>query len=102
MTVITPVMSKPKHNTTSAHTVIWNTEGRANRYHPFVVWSLQGKYGYVIGTKGAVCAVRTDGDYPELRKAISDPVDHVEGVGLGDMLRPVSLFEDQRRRRMGQ
>lgn len=96
-----PVMSKPKHNTTSAHTVIWNTEGRANRYHPFVVWSLQGKYGYVIGTKGAVSAVRTDGDYPEKRKSISDPVDHVEGVGMGDTLRPASLFEDQRRRRLG-
>lgn len=95
-----PVMSEPKHNSTSAHTVIWNTECISNSYHPFAVWSMQAKYGYVIGTKGAVSAVRTDGDYPE-RAAVSDPVDYVEGVGEGDSLSPASLYLDQRLKRIG-
>ncbi|MGZ0655694.1 glycosyl hydrolase family 28-related protein [Coraliomargarita sp. W4R72] len=93
-------LSQPKHNSTSAHTVFWNTEGRSNQYHPFVVWSQQAKYGYVIGTRGAVNAVRTDGDYPE-REAVSAPVDHVEGVGLGATLEPQSLYLDQLKRRLG-
>ncbi|GHC03485.1 glycosyl hydrolase family 28-related protein [Cerasicoccus arenae] len=93
-------MSKPKHNTTSAHTVFWNSEGRSNRDRPYAVWSMQAKYGYVIGTKGAASDVRTNGDYPE-RAKVSDPVDHVEGIGQGSELYPVSLFQDQRARRLG-
>lgn len=93
-------LSQPKHNSTSAHTVFWNTEGRSNQYHPFVVWSQQAKYGYVIGTRGAVNAVRTDGDYPN-RESVSAPVDHVEGVGLGATLEPQSLYLDQLKRRLG-
>ncbi|MGE9295336.1 MAG: glycosyl hydrolase family 28-related protein [Puniceicoccales bacterium] len=87
-------MSKPKHNTTSAHTVFWNTEGRSGRDRPYVVWSMQGKYGYVIGTRGKVTDVRIDGDYPE-RTAVSDPVDHVEGIGMGETLYPQSLYRHQ-------
>ncbi|MGE9290907.1 MAG: glycosyl hydrolase family 28-related protein, partial [Puniceicoccales bacterium] len=94
-------LSKPKHNSTSAHTVIWNTTGLSNAYHPFVVWSMQAKYGYVVGTQGAVSAVRTDGDYPE-RYAVSDPVDIVEGVGEGATLYPQSLYQHQLKRRLGE
>lgn len=93
------VMSEPKHNSTSAHSVIWNTECWVNSYQPFAVWSMQARYGYIIGTRGAVTAVRTDGYYSE-RTVISDPVDHVEGVGLGSALVPSSLYEDQWLRRM--
>ncbi len=93
-------LSRPRHNLTSAHTVYWNTEGLANSFHPFVVWSQQADYGYVIGTRGAVSAVRTDGNFPE-RKSHTDPVDVVEGIGKGSTLSPSSLFEDQRRRRLG-
>ena len=93
-------LSRPRHNLTSAHTVYWNTEGLRNSFRPFVVWSQQADYGYVIGTRGAVSGVRTDGNYPE-RKERTDPVDVVEGIGKGDTLSPASLFEDQRRRRLG-
>lgn len=94
-------LSRPRHNLTSAHTVYWNMEGVANSFHPFVVWCQQADYGYVIGTRGAVNGVKTDGKYPE-RKSHTDPVDVVEGIGKGDMLSPRSLFEDQRKRRLGE
>lgn len=93
-------LSRPRHNLTSAHTVYWNMEGLSNSFHPFVVWSQQADYGYVIGTRGAVNAVKTDGRYPE-RKERTDPVDVVEGVGKGATLSPQSLFEDQRKKRFG-
>ncbi|MNL82244.1 hypothetical protein D3C87_2095820 [compost metagenome] len=76
-------------------------EGVANSFHPFVVWCQQADYGYVIGTRGAVNGVKTDGKYPE-RKSHTDPVDVVEGIGKGDTLSPRSLFEDQRKRRLGE
>ena len=94
-------MSKPTHNTTSAQTVFWNTTGLSNSFHPFVVWSEQGDYGYVVGTQGPVSGVRTDGNYAE-RKVVNDPVDHVEGIGEGSTLEPASLFQDQRLRRLGE
>jgi len=93
-------LSRPRHNLTSAHTVYWNMEGVANSFHPFVVWSQQADYGYVIGTRGPVSDVRTHGNFPD-RKSHTDPVDVVEGMGKGDTLSPRSLFEDQRKRRLG-
>tara|TARA_R100000027_G_scaffold66361_2_gene62162 strand:+ start:6154 stop:7758 length:1605 start_codon:yes stop_codon:yes gene_type:complete len=93
-------LSKPKHNSTAAHTVIWNTTGLSNDHHPFVVWSMQAKYGYVIGTRGPVSAVRTDGDYPQ-RYSVSGPVDRVEGTGEGETLYPQSLYQHQLKRRTG-
>jgi len=92
-------MSQPKHNLTSAHTVFWNTEGISNSFHPFVVWSQQARYGYVIGTRGPVSGVRTDGNYPD-RFRQTAPIDHVEGVGKGDTLTPNSLYQDQLTRRL--
>lgn len=92
-------LSRPRHNLTSAHTVYWNMEGVSNSFHPFVVWSQQANYGYVIGTRGAVSGVRTHGNFPE-RHNRTDPVDVVEGIGKGKTLSPQSLFEDQRRRRL--
>lgn len=93
-------LSRPHHNLTSAHTVFWNTEGLRNTFHPFVVWSQQADYGYVIGTRGVVTGVRTTGNVPA-RKDRTDPEDVVEGIGKGDTLSPPSLFEDQRKRRLG-
>jgi hypothetical protein len=95
-----PTLSNPKHNTTSAHTVFWNTLGLSNSRLPFVVWSQQGDYGYVIGTRGACAGVRTAGQFPE-REHVTDPVDHVEGVGRGETLMPASLYEDQLQQRLG-
>ncbi len=91
-----PYGSDPMHNLTAAHTVFWNTEGKPSG-RSYVVHSQQSRYGYVIGTRGAVTAVKTDGNSPE--KTV--PVDHVEGVGMGDSLTPFSLFLEQRRRRLG-
>jgi hypothetical protein len=95
-----PTLSNPKHNTTAAHTVFWNTRGISNSRHPFVVWSQQGDYGYVIGTRGPVDGVRTSGQFAE-REAVTAPEDHVEGVGRGEGLVPGSLYADQLRRRLG-
>lgn len=91
-----PFGTAPLHNLTSAHGVYWNTEGRPSG-RAYVVHSQQSRYGYVIGTRGAVTTVKTDGT----STAKTNPVDHVEGVGLGDSLTPFSLFREQRRRRLG-
>jgi len=91
-----PFGTAPLHNLTSAHGVYWNTEGRPSS-RAYVVHSQQSRYGYVIGTRGAVTTVKTDGTSTEK----TNPVDHVEGVGLGDSLTPFSLFREQRRRRLG-
>ncbi len=83
------------HNLTSAHGVYWNTEGKASSL-TYVVHSQQSRYGYVIGTRGGVTTVKTDGT----STTKTDPVDHVEGVGLGSTLSPFSLYQEQRRRRL--
>ncbi len=90
-----PFGSVPLHNLTSAHGVYWNIEGKASS-QSHVVHSQQSRYGYVIGTRGGVVEVKTDGT----STAKTAPVDHVEGVGQGDTLTPFSLYEDQRRRRL--
>jgi len=91
-----PFGGATKHNLTSAHGVYWNTEGRPSS-RTYVVHSQQSRYGYVVGTRGAVPAVKLDGSSPEK----TDPVDHAEGIAEGDRLRPHSLFLEQRRRRIG-
>jgi hypothetical protein len=91
-----PFGSVPLHNLTSAHGVYWNTEGRTSG-RTYVVHSQQSRYGYVIGTRGAVSTVKTDGT----STTKTNPVDHVEGAGTGDSLTPFSLFREQRRRRLG-
>lgn len=90
-----PFGSAPLHNLTSAHTVFWNTEGKPSS-RSYVVHSQQSRFGYVIGTRGAVTTVKTDGT----STAKTNPEDHVEGEGLGDTLTPFSLFREQRRRRL--
>lgn len=90
-----PYGSTPKHNLTSAHTVFWNTEGIASPIGK-VVHSQQARYGYVIGTRGAVTAVETGGN----STSKTAPVDHVEGIGMGTTLAPFSLYLDQRKKRL--
>lgn len=87
-----PFGTVPKHNLTAAHSVFWNTEGRGRT--PFAVHSDQSRYGYVVGTRGEVAAVKSD------TTAKTEPADHVEGIGKGDSLRPFSLYLEQRRRRL--
>jgi len=90
-----PFGSVPLHNLTAAHTVFWNLEGKPSA-RTYVVHSQQSRYGYVIGTRGAVSNVLTSGTSTEK----TTPVDHVEGVGMGGTLTPFSLFREQRRRRL--
>ncbi|MEX2581620.1 MAG: DNRLRE domain-containing protein [Verrucomicrobiales bacterium] len=91
-----PYGTPPKHNLTSAHSVFWNTRCEGSPTG-FAVHSQQSRYGYAIGTRGTVTAVRTTG----LSSEKTNPVDHVEGVGQGDTLDPPSLSLDQWRRRLG-
>lgn len=91
-----PHGSDPKHNITATHTVFWNTRGLGPGKQP-VVRSEQARHGYVIGTSGPRSAVELLRRSPDT----SDPVDHVEGEGLGETLVPQSLFLDQRSRRLG-
>ncbi len=90
-----PYGTAPLHNLTAAHTVFWNTRCLSSP-DGVAVHSQQARYGYVIGTRGNVTAVRTSGH----SSAKTDPVDHVEGLGDGDRLDPFSLSLDQRRRRL--
>ncbi len=93
--VYRPYGSAPKHYLTALHSVFWNTRGTGSIAAP-VVRSEQGRYGYVIGTRGP----RSRVELPRRSPAATDPVDHVEGEGRGDTLVPQSLFQDQRARRI--
>lgn len=87
----------PIHGQTAVHSVFWNLKGLS--YHKgfdYIVRSDQARYGYIIGTSGAVHNVSTEGVEPN-RTA---PVDFTEGVGQGGDLVPVSLYQDQLNRRL--
>jgi hypothetical protein len=84
------------HGQTSTHSVYWNMQGEG--YFPGrknIVLSEQARYGYIIGTRGPASDVQV-GENPRTL-----PLDHVEGVGMGDHLEPQSLYLDQLRRRTG-
>jgi hypothetical protein len=86
----------PRHGLTAAHTVFWNTVGLGEGKDP-AVRSEQGRYGYVIGTRGS----RPRADLPRAAPEATDPIDHLEGEGRGDTLQPPALYPDQLRRRLG-
>jgi hypothetical protein len=88
---------EPKHAITAAHSTMWNTMGLGPGEN--AVHSDQGRYGYVIGTRGLDGSTRFgvvlgDGSRPQ-----TAPQDHVEGVGEGATLFPSSLYEHQLERR---
>jgi hypothetical protein len=90
--------ARVEHGITGTQSVFWNTTGLA--YHRgvnYVVHSQQFGWGYVIGTQGAATAVDLGGQ----NGAKTDPVDHVEGIGGGATLVPVSLYEAQLAKRLG-
>lgn len=84
------------HALTAAHTVFWNTQGLGTIANAVVVTE-QSRYGYAIGSRGNRSVISR----PGVARAKTDPLDHVEGEGLGDTLEPFSLYEDQRARRLG-
>lgn len=88
--------SNPIHGLTAAHTVYWNVISNGNQ--KFCVETQQGRYGYVIGTSGNKPEVRTSA-WTKGTEVITDPVDHVEGVGKGETLVPQSLYEEQKKRK---
>lgn len=91
-----PYAGPPQHGHGGTHSVFWNLVGVS--YQPgknYIVRSDQARYGYVIGTRGVVSGVATSSQARTL------PADHREGVGTGDLLRPLSLFDDQVARRLG-
>ncbi len=81
------------HGLTSAHGVYWNTIGSGSRGGA-VVRSQQGRYGYVIGTSGSRTSVNNPGGNG------TEPIDIVQGVGVGDTLEPQVLSVDQFDKRM--
>jgi hypothetical protein len=91
-----PSGTEPRHNITAVHSVFWNTRG-TGATGGAVVRSEQARHGYVIGTSGPRSAV----ELPRVAPAGTDPVDHLEGEGLGVTLVPQSLFLDQRAFRLG-
>lgn len=91
-----PYGSAPLHNLTAAHSTYWNTQGLGT--DPWVIHTQQSRYGYVVGTSGTVTEVKTT-EASAGSAAKTDPVDIVEGKGLGATLVPASLYEDQLARR---
>lgn len=84
---------KVPHGLTSAHGVYWNTRGSGSRGGE-VVRSVQGRYGYVIGTSGSRYSVSRSADGNHA------PDDFVQGEGLGATLEPQSLHRDQLAKRL--
>jgi hypothetical protein len=91
------------HGLTSSQTVFWNTNGIAYKNNNFIIDSRQHGYGYIIGTRGPACNVRTTPTIMSSRYGSVDtaPQDHVEGLSKGDKLEPHSLYYDQLSRRLG-
>lgn len=87
--------SAPLHDLTAAHSVFWNTRGIGSG-PSYIVMTEQSRYGYAIGTRGT----RTSVMLSTYGGTKCNPVDHVEGTGLGDTLEPFSLYEDQLSRRL--
>ncbi|GEO07187.1 hypothetical protein AAE02nite_48510 [Adhaeribacter aerolatus] len=85
------------HGLTAAHSLYWNLNSSGKQAQ--AVQTQQGRYGYVIGTSGDKPAVSTAVWQPGTEK-ITDPVDHVEGIGTGQKLQPQSLYQDQKHQRL--
>lgn len=93
-----------EHGYTTTQSVFWNTrttQATADR-SGFSVASRQFGDGYVVGTSGPAAQVRTAWS----GAASSGPEelfeeDWTEGVGVGDLLQPQSLYLDQLTRRLG-
>jgi hypothetical protein len=80
---------------TVTETVFWRLRGGGTLY------SFQAGMGYVIGADDTNVISDLDFFDPFSQRAEgSEPADFVEGTGLGSVLKPVSLYEDQLLRRL--
>lgn len=90
------IVNRGDESTGAGHTgtqnVFWNTRGKG------LLRSLQFGIGYVIGTDGL--EVVTSSDTPFIGPGTA-PDDFVEGAGAAATLTPPSLYEDQKKRRLG-
>ncbi len=91
------------HGYSSTQSVFYNTRGEAYHHgNDYIVDSRQFGRGYVIGTSGPASGVKlspvsgTSNGY----SYDTSPEDFLEGQGLGEGLRPVSLYLDQLQRRL--
>ncbi|MBN2449443.1 MAG: hypothetical protein JXR77_03585 [Lentisphaeria bacterium] len=75
---------------TVTQSIFWNTTGRGR------LRSWQTGHGYVIGTSG----VRVETALGSRPAEATEPEDFREGIDRAADLRPQSLYEDQRRRRL--
>lgn len=90
-------VSNPAPGWTSTESVFWNTKGLRYADHDTqgsintkglrIIQSYQRGHGYVIGTQGPAYAVST--------------TNFAEGIGKAAQLVPVSLYLDQRMKRLG-
>lgn len=81
---------------TATETVLWNTRGLENA----LIRSFNYAQGYVIGTEDIGLYVETDTGLSTLHLGTA-PVDYTEFVNGARYLRPQSLYESQRSRRLG-
>ena len=80
---------------TATANVFWNIRGDGQ------LRSFQFGYGYIVGTAGVTVSADVADDGIWSPGEGTEPNDHVEGLEAADTLRPRSLYEDQRARRLG-
>lgn len=93
------------HGYSATQSVYWNTKGNYCHSVGYLISSQQFGWGYIIGTTGDCYNVKTTpvsgvasyGGYN--LDYNSAPEDFVEGVGLGSLLSPQSLYQDMLQKR---
>lgn len=81
---------------TATETILWNTQGHDDAR----IRSFNYGHGYVIGTEGIEVYVETDPSLGGLHVGTA-PIDYTEFINGAKYLRPQSLYESQRNRRLG-
>lgn len=95
-----------RHGYSTTETVFWNIKGKRPHNVGYLIESRQWKYGYVIGTSGPTNNVKTtpvSGEiegYGIMYNFDTNPEDFLEGIGKGETLVPISLYEDQLKKRI--
>lgn len=82
------------HGMTSAQVTYWNTEGTSywrNNPSGHIIHSQQFGQGYVIGTRGNASRVNLNEKRPNSATR-TNPMDFLEGQGMGESLTPQSLY----------
>lgn len=83
---------------TATGNVFWNIVNDNAQSDKPLIHSAQSGWGYVIGTRGR--AARVSNDISTHSGAGTQPPDWLEAINRGNALRPRSLYQDQRMRRV--